>query len=75
MKTMTYAIGVLLIVLGITAFAYQGFSYTKREKVAEIGALQITADTQKTVYFSPILGGAALIAGAALILIGRKIGK
>ena len=33
-------IGVLLIVLGIVALAVGGFSYTKREKVLDIGPIQ-----------------------------------
>ena len=75
MKAITNLIGVLLIVLGIGALAYEGISYTKQEKIAQIGSIQVTADTQKTVYFSPVLGGVSLVAGVGLLLIGRKIGK
>jgi hypothetical protein len=52
--------------------AYQGFSYTKQEKVMQIGDLKVTADTQKIVYFPPILGGSSIVAGIVLVLIGRK---
>jgi hypothetical protein len=75
MKVITSALGILLIVLGITTFAYQGFTYTKHEKVAQIGNLQITADTQKTVYLPPLLGGLSLVAGVALVFIGRRTWK
>ena len=68
-------IGLLLIILGIAALVYQGFSYTKQEKIAQIGNVQVTADTQKTIYFSPILGGLSLVAGVVLVLIGRRNGK
>ncbi|EKE00598.1 MAG: hypothetical protein ACD_21C00319G0003 [uncultured bacterium] len=72
MRTMTSVVGVLLVVLGIFAFAYQGFSYTKQEKIAQIGDLKITADTHKTVYLPPVLGGLSIVAGVALVLIGRR---
>ena len=72
MKSTTTMIGIILILVGIVAFAYQGFTYTKHEKVAQIGDVQVTADTQKTVYFPPILGGAALVAGIVLVVVGRK---
>jgi len=67
--------GILLIVVGILVFAYQGFSYTKQEKITQIGDLKITADTHKTVYLPPVLGGLSLAAGVILVLVGRKISK
>ena len=75
MKAITNLVGIILIVFGISALAYNGFTYTKKEKVAEIGNVQVTADTQKRVYFSPLVGGVALAAGVVLVLIGRRGGK
>jgi len=75
MKTITSIVGIILIVIGVAAFAYQGFSYTKRENIAQIGTLKITADTQKTVYVPPVLGGLSIVAGLALVFIGRRFGK
>lgn len=72
MKATTTMIGILLILVGIVALAYQGFTYTKHEKVAQLGDLQVTADTQKTVYFPPILGGLSLVAGIVLVVVARK---
>ena len=72
MKSTTTIAGIVLMIVGIFALAYQGFTYTKHEQVAKIGELQITADTQQTVYIPPILGGVAVIAGIVLVVIGRK---
>jgi uncharacterized membrane protein len=72
MKSIISVIGILLILAGIGVFAYQGFTYTKQEKIAQIGDVNITADTQKTVYFPPIVGGLALVAGLVLVVVGRK---
>ena len=65
-------VGLALIVLGIVAFAYKGITYTSREKVIDIGPIHATADTQKTIPLSPLLGGLALAGGIVLVIIGAK---
>ena len=65
-------IGIGLILLGIVAFAYQGITYTSREKIIDIGPIQATADTQKTIPISPLLGGLVLVGGIALVVVGAK---
>ena len=74
MKSLTM-LGILLIVLGGLSLAYQGFTYTQKEKVAQIGSLQVTSDTRHTVYFPPILGGLGVVAGIILVVVGSKNGK
>ncbi|NOT35660.1 MAG: DUF3185 domain-containing protein [Candidatus Eisenbacteria bacterium] len=66
------SIGVVLVVLGVLALAYQGFSYTKREKVIDLGPIQATADTKKHVSIPPIAGGVAVVAGVTMMLISRR---
>lgn len=70
MKLIITVLGVLLLVLGIISLVYHGISYTKKDKLAQIGDVKITADTQKKIYLSPMLGGILLLVGAALVLIG-----
>jgi hypothetical protein len=65
-------VGIALILLGIVAFAYQGITYTSREKIIDIGPFQATADTQKTIPLSPLLGGLALAGGIALVIFGAR---
>jgi len=65
-------IGVVLIVFGVLALVYGGFSYTKREKVIDLGPLQVNADHEKTVPIAPIAGVGALVGGIALVLAGSK---
>ena len=67
----TTLVGIALIVLGILAFAYKGLTYTSREKVIDIGPLHATADTQKTIPISPLLGGLALVGGIILVVVGK----
>lgn len=68
----TGIIGVILIAIGIIAFAYGGFTYTKREKIIDAGPLQVSADREKTVPLPPILGGICLVGGIILVLAGNK---
>ena len=65
-------VGIALIVLGIVAFAYKGITYTSRDTVIDIGPIKATADTQKTIPFSPLLGGLALVGGVVLVVVGAK---
>jgi uncharacterized membrane protein len=65
-------VGIALIVLGVVAFAYQGITYTSREKIIDIGPFQATADTQKTIPLSPLMGGLALAGGIVLVVVGAK---
>ncbi|RJP76532.1 MAG: DUF3185 domain-containing protein [Desulfobacteraceae bacterium] len=65
-------LGIILIVLGIIAFGYQGISYTTKEKVIDIGPLEMTADKTSTIPLPPIVGGIALVGGIVLLVIGSK---
>ena len=65
-------VGIALILLGIVAFAYQGISYTSREKVIDVGSLQASVDTKKTIPLSPLLGGLVLVGGIVLVVVGTK---
>jgi uncharacterized membrane protein len=71
MKTYTI-IGIILIVIGIIALAYQGITYTTREKVVDIGPIQMTADKTKTIPLPPIVGGIALLGGIVLVVVGGR---
>jgi uncharacterized membrane protein len=66
------AIGVFLIILGGLALAYQGFTYTHREKVLDVGPIHATADKQDHVSIPPILGGLALVGGIVLVFVSTK---
>jgi hypothetical protein len=65
-------VGIALVVLAIVAFAYQGITYTTRENVINLGPLQASIDTKKTIPLSPLLGGLALAGGIVLVMVGAK---
>ena len=74
MKTLTL-LGIVLIALGLAALAYQGFTYTTRETVIDIGPIKATADREKTIPLPPILGIVAVAGGVALMIAGSRKGS
>ena len=68
----TTVFAIILIAVGILALAYQGFTYTTREKVVDIGPVHVTAEKTKTLPLPPILGVIAVVGGLALLIAGRK---
>ena len=71
MKPISIA-GMVLIVLGLVALAYQGITYTSRETVIDIGPIHATADRQKTLPLSPVFGIVAVAGGVALLMAGVR---
>ena len=71
MKPITI-VGVLLIVLGVVAFAYQGITYTTNEKVVDLGPLKVEAKREKTIPIPPIVGIAALVGGVVLVAVSAR---
>ena len=71
MKTNT-VIAIILIIVGIVAFAYQGITYTSKEKVVDLGPVQVTANKTSTFPLPPVVGGIALVGGIVLLLVGNK---
>ena len=67
-------VAIVLIVLGVLALAYQGITYTTREKVVDLGPIKASVDKQKTIPLPPILGAVALAAGVVLLVVGNKRG-
>jgi uncharacterized membrane protein HdeD (DUF308 family) len=65
-------IGVVLIILGIVALAYQGITYTSRENVVDLGPLKVEAKREKTIPLPPVVGVAALVGGIVLVLVSRR---
>ena len=67
-------IGILLIVFGIVALTIGGISYIDRDTVLDIGPLEATTETRKTIPLSPIAGIASIVAGVALVSVGARRG-
>jgi hypothetical protein len=61
-------LGLVLIVLGILSFAYQGITFTTQKKIVDVGPIHASKDERHTVPIPPILGGLLLVGGVILVL-------
>ena len=66
------AIGAILAVLGAAALIWPKVGYRQRETLVDIGSVNVTADTKKSLPLPPILGGVALAGGVGLIAVGAR---
>jgi hypothetical protein len=65
-------IGIILIVIGVIALAWQGITYTTTERVVDLGPLKVEAQKEKTIPLPPILGVLALVGGVVLVVVGTR---
>jgi hypothetical protein len=65
-------VGVVLIILGVVALAYQGITYTTREKIIDVGPLKASVDKERSIPLPPIVGGLALAGGVILVIVGAR---
>ena len=66
------ALGVILIVVGILMFAFGNVTFTKKEKVAEVGPVEINKKEKKTIAWPNYAGGIAIVAGVVILLAAGK---
>ena len=64
-------IGIVLIVLGVLALTYQGFTYTTQKKEVDIGSLQVNKKEHHEIDFPPLLGALAVVGGVAVLAVDR----
>jgi hypothetical protein len=65
-------VGVVLIVLGIAGLAFGGFSFTRKEKVLDLGPIEASADKKESLPIPPILGALAIVGGVVLVAVGAR---
>ena len=68
----TQILGIVLIVAGVLMLAVGGFRYTDRDTVVDAGPIQIETQRERTIPLSPIAGGAALVGGIVLLVVGNR---
>lgn len=72
MRTPLSGVGVGLIVIGLAALGYQGFRYTTRDTVLDIGPIQATTERTRWMPLPPVLGAGAVVAGVAVLALGMR---
>ena len=65
-------LAIVLIVAGLLGVLYGKFSYTKETHDAKLGALELSFKEKQTVNVPAWAGVAAVVAGAALLLVPTK---
>jgi len=68
MKTL----GAVLLVIGLIMTVFTGFNLVTKEKVVDLGSVEINTNKRTPIYWSPITGGVLALAGVVLIALGRK---
>jgi uncharacterized membrane protein HdeD (DUF308 family) len=61
-------LGITLIVAGILALVLPYVTFTKKEKVLDIGPIEAVAEKQENVPLSPIIGIVILLAGTGIVI-------
>jgi uncharacterized membrane protein HdeD (DUF308 family) len=69
---MIAVLGIVLVVLGLGALAYQGITYTSRETVLDVGPIHATAERERTFPLPPVLGIVAVAGGVVLLIAGLR---
>jgi hypothetical protein len=67
-------IGALLIAGGVLGLLYGGFSFTKETHDVKVGPVEFSIKEKESVNVPVWAGVAAIVAGAALLLVGGKKG-
>lgn len=65
-------LAIILIAAGIVAFGYQGIADTTREKVVDLGSLQMTAEETGMFPSPPMVGGIVFLCYIGLLTMGRN---
>lgn len=61
-------LGVVLIVLGLVGLIAGGVTWTRRDKVVDVGPVEVTNEHQKSLPVPPLFGGLFLVAGVVLVM-------
>lgn len=67
--------GVVLIIVGIIMSIINAFKFFTKEKVVDLGVVEITRDKPNLISWSPLLGIAIIVAGIIILFIATRKGK
>jgi hypothetical protein len=66
--------GIIIIVIGIVLTIFTGFRFFTREKIVDMGDLQISRNKKHVLAWSPLVGLAVIAVGGGVYLLGTKRG-
>ncbi len=65
-------VAIVLILAGVFALAFGGFSFTKDSTVAKVGPIELSAKKKEDVNIPTWAGIGAIVIGGVLLALGRK---
>ena len=68
MKTL----GIVVLALGIIMTIFTGFNVITKEKVVDLGPVEINKEEKTPIYWSPITGGILIVAGVIIMVAGKR---
>ena len=69
---MNRGLGIVLIVVGVLLLAYGGFTFTTKDKVVDMGPVEITKEKKHSLPYAPLVGIGALVVGAVVLFTVKK---
>jgi hypothetical protein len=64
--------GIIILIIGLVVTIVTGLSFVTREKVVDIGELEIHANKKHSLSWSPVVGVVMMAIGAGVYLVGTK---
>ena len=68
-------LGIILITAGLLMLFLRQIQYTKKEKIVDVGAVEITKKEPKTITWPYYAGGITVVAGIVVLLLSTKRSK
>lgn len=68
------SLGIFLIVIGLVLTLVTGFKFFTKEKVVDIGNIEVSADKPHSVAWSPYLGIGIMVVGGIIFIASRRRG-
>ncbi len=68
----TKSVGLIILAIGLAMTLYTGFNYVTREKVVDLGSIEITKEKGHTTSWSPFIGIGVIVIGGVVFLSGKK---
>lgn len=64
--------GLVVLGIGLIMTLYTGFYYVTKEKVVDLGSIEINADKEHSAHWSPVVGIVVMVVGGVMLAVGSK---
>jgi len=64
--------GIVILIIGLLLTIFTTFNYFTREKVVDLGKVEITANKKHRVTWSPLVGLGVMAVGGVVLLVASK---